>query len=330
MERRSPEELSEHKKVFALFYPTNRIYTDTKRFQNREAEFSEESVQRIVEGYDPNKLDPITVWKDPANGRVYVLSGHSRLEAHRRLQLKEIPARFFKGSEEEAIAFAKVHANRGTTAESLLEDIKAYKLLRDGDRKSGVEKQTQAELKKVFGNRLQKLEAYAYLNPKGLFLQTLNDPNVRAQFPYIENKATWVGQLRKAYPNLSDAHENELFDYLFKVENGLKISKDDFLSLMQRKLSRLDFDPREPLLLDKDPTTGTDARADTRAAQQRLYDIEKELADYRKRLKEANTAEEKAYFKQQITDLEEEYKRTDEGIRFLLRNQASLFGNIKF
>jgi hypothetical protein len=159
-----------------------------------------------------------------------------------------------------------------------------------------------------------------------LFRQTLNDPNVRAQFPYIENKAGWVGLLRKHHLKLTDAHETELFDYLFKTDKGLKVNKDDFLTLMQRKLSRLDFDGKEPLHLERDPTTGTDARADTRAAQQRLYDLERELADYRKRLREANSPEEKAFYKHQIHELEQEFRRTDEGIRFLLKNQVRLFG----
>jgi hypothetical protein len=43
-------------------------------------------------------------------------------------------------------------------------------------------------------------------------------------------------------------------------------------------------------------------------------------------MREANTPEEKAFYKHQIHELEQEFRRTDEGIHFLLKNQVRLFG----
>ena len=62
---------------------------DRKLFQNREEEYSEESVQRIIQAVQEGAFkfevfDPILLWKRP-DGRLIVLSGHSRTEAFSRL-----------------------------------------------------------------------------------------------------------------------------------------------------------------------------------------------------------------------------------------------------
>ena len=66
---------------------------DTKNFQNREDEYSETSVNRIIDAVADGEFnwavfDPITVWRNPSNGKIYVLSGHSRSEAFRRLTMQ--------------------------------------------------------------------------------------------------------------------------------------------------------------------------------------------------------------------------------------------------
>lgn len=100
-----------------ILVPIFDLNFDTKNFQNRQDEFSETSVNRIVDAVDDGEFnwavfDPITVWKNPQDGKLYVLSGHSRSEAFKRLAMAgksaqgkkfdRIPAKVFEGSFEEA------------------------------------------------------------------------------------------------------------------------------------------------------------------------------------------------------------------------------------
>ena len=307
-----------------LSIPVQSIFTDTARFQNRDAEFSAESVERIVNNFDPNKFDPVTVWRDPANGKTYVLSGHSRLTAFKRLGKLNIPAKVFQGTEAEAIRFARVDANRGATAETLAEDIKAYKLLRDGG--GGVEKLTKKELAARFKDAA-KLDLFTYLDPKGLFVRTMSDPKLKDEAPFIINRSMWVGELRKLWGNkLTNSHEAEIFRYFYITPppGGVPV-KDDFFALLQRKLGRFDYDPAEPLLL-LGGETGTQARADTKEAEKRINELERENKKLREQYNKANTQAEKqtlaTYIKQNLDEIE----RIKTNLSLVLKNQTALFG----
>lgn len=311
---------------FAIWFPLNQIHTDPSRFQNREGDYSEESVQRIVQNYDLNKLDPVTLWRDPNDGKAYILSGHSRLEAHIILKKSKLPARFFEGTEAQAVRYGRVDANRSATPETLLEDIAAFRLDRDGNEALNVSAMSREALKKKWGRDFNRLEMYSYLHPQGKFLNILRT-DARKQFPYIENKAAWVGYLRKYYgaEKLTTQHENELFDYLFSPK-GLAITKDDFFQKVNNEVTRLDFDPSTPLYLDRSGNRGTDARADTAPAQKRLREIARELEDNRKRRRLANTQAEKSAIDQLSKRLLNEKTQLEQGIQTLLRSQTSLFG----
>lgn len=309
---------------FAVWYDTNKIYTDESRFQNRVEKYSKESVQKLVDSFDVNKLDPITVWKD-VDGKVYVLSGHSRFEAHKILNKKQIPVRFFEGTEGEAIRYGKVDANRSGTAETLMEDIQAYKLDRDGSPLLRVTKLSKDELKKKWKDKTNKLEAYSYLNPKGLFLEYMAKDDIKAQFPYIENKAYRVGLWRREYPLLTNAHEKEIFLYWYSP-TGLKMKFEDVEDKINRIVSRLDFDQDKPLNLDSTGNRGTDARADTGEAQKRLYEIEKEADSLLKLRRNVQTKSEKDRINAELEKLSKEKERLERNIKTVLKTQSSLFG----
>lgn len=301
------------------------IRTDERRFQNRQGAYSEASVARIVSGYDARKLDPIVVWRDPA-GRVFVLSGHSRLEAHRRLGLPSIPVRFFEGSEAEAIAFARVEANRGATAESLLEDLSAFRLQRDGDAALRIKASTKAELRAQWGSEAARLDAYSYLSPRGKFLRSLALPkNQREQFPFLEQAAQWVGELRRAYPQLEGHHEDEMFDFLQQNRRGVGLTKDEFVARVEKKVSALTFTPERALGLAVS-TTEEEARADTGPSERRRQQIRRELDELGARLRTARTAAEKAELRAEIEALTAELRRLERDIALVLRSQQGLFG----
>lgn len=219
----------------AVYHPINEIYTDPRRFQNRVDAFSEASAERVAASFDPNRFDPIVVWQDKNDGRTYVLSGHSRLEGMKRRGAQWIAARFFQGSEPEAIQFARVYANRAATAESVLEDLTAYRLMKQGNEAKGIKAVKQAELNRTFPGKAAKLDAWIYLDPKGKFLTALSGPD-RSEFPFIERTAMWAGELRRAYPDMTNVHERDLFHFLY-AGGGLRLNKDELFTLVKNRLA---------------------------------------------------------------------------------------------
>jgi hypothetical protein len=303
--------------------PVASIRTDESRFQNREAAFSQASVERIVKNFDARKLDPIVVWRDGA-GRIYVLSGHSRLEAHRQLDLPTIPVRFFDGTESEAIQFARVEANRGATAESLTEDIRAFRAQRDGA--DGIPKLTKQALRDQWGAEASRLDAYTYLSAQGKFIRNLALPkNQREQFPFLEQAAQWVGELRKAYSQLTNEHENELFDFLQNNRRGVGLTRDEFFRRVEKKVSSLTFDPERALGMSV-ATTEEEARADTGPAERRRQQVELELERLGELFRAARTSGEKAQLRGEFEQLQAERDRLRRDIAVVLRTQQGLFG----
>lgn len=311
------------------------IYTDTKRFQNRTDAFSEASANNVALHFDANKFDPIVVWHDSANGKTYVLSGHSRLEGMKRRKATTIPVRYFEGTEEEAIKFARVEANRSANAENLIEDLAAYKLMRDG--KEGVKPATKTELQRIFKGKVGKLEAYSHLNTGGLFIQSLSQSNT-SNYPYLERNAQWVGILRNQFPVISHTGEDNIFHFFYSDKSGrnIKITKDDFFALAKKKVNQLRKD--ESVLFPECSSEGCRQTIDREADPQkgeafkRLREINEALDSIREKLtsKDATvrvtTEEEKKYLRATAEKLEEEKQRINRDLDVIDKSQASLFG----
>lgn len=232
------ERILQESTPIAYLYPIAYIKTDPLRFQNRNDHFSEASAQAVAENYNPNKFDPIVLWVD-ANGKVYVLSGHSRLEGMKRRKEKYIPARFFVGSEAEAIQFARVEANRAATKETLPEDLNAYALMREGNPAKGIAPATPQALKEAFRDKLDLLEQLAYLDKKGEFVQVLANEDQISQYPQVQRFAKWVGNLRKKYGQvMTNRHEKDIFNFLYNGEpTNIKMKKEAFFELIREKLA---------------------------------------------------------------------------------------------
>jgi hypothetical protein len=228
-----------------------RVAVDPLRFQGRQGEFAEDTVNAIVNKgkYDRN-ADEIIVWRDPSNENYYVISGHSRWEAARQLfesgkqpDLITIPVKEYEGDEEDAIDFATIESNRGSTEEGLKSDLEAYR--RAVSRGFNTKRLMAAFKPKT---RLFKLRDLSFLNPKGPFTQYLGTESEK-HFPYIERNARWVGVLRDQMP-LTNEHEQEIFNFFYKEnEAGQKLSKDQFFKIINDKVNRIDFDADAPLNL---------------------------------------------------------------------------------
>lgn len=211
----------------AIYLNPSVIHTDEKRFQNRQNKFSAESANEVAENFDENRLDPIVVFNDDKDKKIYVLSGHSRFSGLKKRKEKKIPVRFFKGTEEQAVLFAKIYGNRLSDAETLTEDLKAFRLMKE-------QKAKRKDLQSAFKKKLPKLELLAYLNPLGKFIFALDQANV-SEFPYLETRAQWVGQFRKENKSITNEQERDIFNYLYSNKKGYELKKDALFELLKKR-----------------------------------------------------------------------------------------------
>ncbi len=208
---------------------------DTKNFQNREDEYSETSVNRIIDAVTDNEFnwavfDPITVWRNPQDGKLYVLSGHSRSEAFKRLTMQgttaqgrkfdRIPAKIFTGTLAEARELA-LNSNTLSTKETDLERANYYrerraKLMERGGKPSEIRKQILELARKNEGKNANRVIYLSYLQPRGLTYDALKNLQGSGTQDYERMlvAAEWIGHLRYQFPQLTEMHENELYRFL--------------------------------------------------------------------------------------------------------------------
>lgn len=284
----------------AIDVPVGNINTDEDRFQNRTT-LDENVLQNISENFDLNQFDPVVIWKDPKDGKDYLLAGHHRLEGGKRKGLKNIPSRYFEGTEAEAITYAKELSNANRTLEKPSERAGIYRKMRE-------DKTSKAEIKRkadqLEGKNAQRVIDYSYLNPKGETMQALNqfeNASETESGDRVKSIAQWVGNARSYLPDLTDSHENELFKYLLNSTPGQKIvNKIQFRDLVDRRINNISFDSTQPLNLEHAVSTGP--------AEQQLNKQMAELVGERRKLtnEKAGTTSAEAIrrINQQLTELE--------------------------
>lgn len=209
-----------------VLVPVQSVNVRREWFQGRATPYSDRSVQNIIAAVDSGRflwanLDPLTLWAAP-DGKLYVLSGHSRLEAFTRLckagataQGKDfcsIPAKI-EGNI--TLAQAKeiaLQSNTLSTKETPLERAAYYATLRA---QGNDEKAIQDAAKRLEGKNYTSVIAYSYLDPQGktyAALQALEQSGTDSS-NIITSVARWIGNARKTYP-LTNYHEGELYDWL--------------------------------------------------------------------------------------------------------------------
>lgn len=235
------------------------IHTDEKRFQGRD-KLNEDAVERIAKNFNYKDQDPIHIWKDPKDGKYYVLSGHHRLEGAKRAdgitKVKVVDKSADFKTEEEAINFAKREANYNRTQETIIESANTLRDLINQERnetdKGKLEKiRTQIKdfLRMLMANATS-VRNLAYLNPKGKVISALKnlERSNDDTYNFVLGRAKWIGAVREKYPVITDEHERELFDSLMS-EEGVKAitNKGDFLKKVGDIVKSSDFDAKLPI-----------------------------------------------------------------------------------
>ena len=103
----------------------DQILADAKRFQYKAATDAKTGEVGSLEGvrrYDPELGGVLTVWKDPGNGKTYVINGHNRLAAAKRLGADAVSVRYINArTSEEARAMgalANIAEGQGTAIDA--------------------------------------------------------------------------------------------------------------------------------------------------------------------------------------------------------------------
>lgn len=229
------------------------IKIDEKRFQNR-SKLNPVIVDEIAQNFDPNQFDPIVIWKDPRDGKTYLLAGHHRLAGVKKAGRSQISARWFQGSEQQAITYARELSNANRTLETPLERAKLYRQkLKQGIALSEVSQQ----VKKLEGKNWRYILNLAHLNPDGKTTNALialanNSDKLTQQ--NLEKIADWIGEARRQFAALTNAHEDEMYDFLLDQFQAKKPSisrKDTWIERIRALVQTLDFKPTQTLNLKR-------------------------------------------------------------------------------
>lgn len=250
---KKPKTPTKNKLPLIVYYPINQIETDTKRFQNRE-NLNQNTVNNIIDNFKETQLDPLIIWTDPKNKKTYLLAGHHRLEALKKMHRENAPVKFADKdypTEKDAIKYARTLSNANRTLEQPFERAKIYReMMNAGETKAAIDKAAAIE-----GKNKSYILNLAALNDNGNVieaLQRLSETPDKQNEKAIEKIADWTGEARRKYPQLTNAHETEIFKFLSDSNASKRIkTKADFLQKIYALAGGMDFNKNTALNLNR-------------------------------------------------------------------------------
>jgi hypothetical protein len=273
------------------------IFTD-KKFQNRREPYSEKTVTYFYDLGKSGKLNwadfpPIMLWREPETQRLYVVSGHSRKEAIRRLRDENVAGSWdiIPSMIDESSTFAEAVDKGRNSNNADPESVVARALYYREKRLAGVSEEEVKQLAKAEGSNRVYILALSYLNPSGRVMDALTAflGSSKQDLTSIQVMAEWVGSARGLYPELTDVHEAEIYKWIQEHygEPIVRI-KTLFLELMERALNVRTmelghFPTVEPINIDG-------ARMVSSAEKAFVTEYERELAALMARKKKAQKA----------------------------------------
>lgn len=284
-----------------VLVPVQGISVRHEWFQGRATPYSVRSVENIVQAvaggtFRWSNMDPVTLWLAP-DGKLYMLSGHSRLEAFRQLceagavvdgrNFCELPAKIETEITLEQAKEIALQSNTLSTKETPLERANFYRRARI-DR--GDDPQELLKLaRRLEGKDARTIIAYSYLNPAGKTYNALEllEGGQAESRTVIANVARWIGNARMNVPQLTDFHENELYEWLvtnkgYGTSRGQMANENDFRSRLQSIINRRTTFGRleDTLNIQANITLSpveAEYNAQLEAARQEVKDLEREL-----------------------------------------------------
>jgi hypothetical protein len=270
----------------------DKINVDLGTMQNRSKDYDETTYNSIRQdvkngNFDLANIPPVMVYKD-GDGKLWTLN-HSRLKAYQdekaagNKDFSTIPVQEIKANSlEEAGKLAREKTNIGAK-ETPIERAKLYRK----DREDGLsENKIIQKAKQNEGKNSNHVLNISHLNPKGDTINAYNQvgENVSGG-SVVRDIADYIGQARSNYPQLTDAHENELFKWLYDDGQISKFnSKLKFLDNIDAFVNHASFEPNKPIgvgtnkVVRGSNTIEIDNQLND--ARKRRADIEKERKDF--------------------------------------------------
>lgn len=234
------------------------IFTDEKNFQNRADKYSAKSVNSIINAVNNGTFnwfafDPITLWRNPKNDKLYILSGHSRTEAFRQLAKMQpdkevdgltfnyIPAKIFEGSFADAKNLA-LNSNALGTPETLTERADYYRTRREATNRADWRTLKKQALRENNGQIIWDL---SFLPADGVSMQALKSfkadggQDSAENFLRLATIAQWIGKAYQIYKGLSKAHDQELFKFLIGGGYGSRSGQYFSFTALNDRLEKL-------------------------------------------------------------------------------------------
>lgn len=109
---------------------TDDIVSDPDRFQFKEDDIGEDGVSDKLKGanYNPELAGVVSVWRDPADGKTYVINGHHRLNLAKANNIKAMDVRYISAKN---ASEARIKGAMQNIAEGQGTDLDAAKLMRE-------------------------------------------------------------------------------------------------------------------------------------------------------------------------------------------------------
>jgi len=281
------------------------LTTSLKDFQGRAEAYSSQTYNRIANEvaagtFNFTALPPIQIWKDPRTGKYVILAGHSRTAAFTDLAAGKLPVnKKYKPADFKAINAQIVKAESLAEAQKIAQESNAGAVQTDIENAAYARKlraeiknlgEYHEKLKTLFGKNWVYVNELSYLYPDGKamnMLKSLQSLSDKTQSKTVEDIASYLGAARKALPQLTNAHENELYDWLTRnIKNPKADTKQEFLALINSRVSRLDFNAADPLNMDRvGAKTYIEENYDQQVfeKEQLIAEKQKQLNDERKR-----------------------------------------------
>lgn len=284
--------------------PISKIFTDPKRFQPR-LDLNETKIQAIIDNFDPQKLTPVVVWRDPNDDRLYLLEGHHRLEALRRRGHSTILATIFRGTPQEAWEQAWTSNVRGRP-QTAIENARLFREYRT--RQGMSEKMIRSKCDEILGKNCNTSYMLSFLPDEAKVLQDAQSfERDTESYRDLETMARWISAIAQKYTagassQLTKQHIDEIYDWLkvnFKTQ-GRRIPSvmvfEEYIGRLLALRFPLGAVDDKPLNLDNlrgrtDGERDHDARlieAD-KAVRDAFEDIRRYSADYAKAVEQALT-----------------------------------------
>lgn len=338
--------------------PITSLKTSLKDFQGRRGEYSKQTYDRIISEAEDGTLNlssvpPIQVWRDPELNDYVILAGHSRSKAFGDLysgtikdpksgearpvrlnpkfktsQFEEISAQIVEAkTKEEAIKIAQ-ESNQGAV-QTDIENAKYFQKVRETLKtKSDIEEKA----KQLYGSNAQRIIDFSYLLEDGKVwgaLKQFAESSETSDKDMLKKIAQYVGRARRFFPDITDSHENELYDWL-KDGAISKLNMIDFLDRVERIVLDPEFDSSKPLNIANRVTKGYNQNNIDQQIKEVINNI-KELEAERDNRKNPPSAsrlnkisEEIGYLNQDLAKLKKELK----GAKEADFNQMDMFGSI--